>query len=119
MLATNAGPHGDGSIHTVGDLVRHIFSAEKRYVERLWGWPLTDTASIPTENNEALFQFGQLSRKGLGELVETFPTQKWDVAQDLKFPNWNASVKATPRKIVVHVLMHEICHWAQIAKRSA
>jgi uncharacterized damage-inducible protein DinB len=27
----------------------------------------------------------------------------------------NSSLKATPRKIVVHVLLHEIRHWAQIA----
>jgi hypothetical protein len=41
-----------------GDLVRHIFSAEKRYVERLSDRPLTDTASIPNDNLEALFGFG-------------------------------------------------------------
>src|SRR5439155_21550822 len=46
VLKITAGPHGDGRFGAVGDLVRHIFSAEKRYVERLSGRSLTDTASI-------------------------------------------------------------------------
>lgn len=55
VLAITAGPHGDGRFQTIGDLVRHIFSAEKRYVERLSNRPVTDTASILTNSVEALF----------------------------------------------------------------
>jgi uncharacterized damage-inducible protein DinB len=115
VLAISPGPHGDGRFQSVGELVRHIFSAEKRYVDRLSERPITYTGDIPTGDTEALFQFGQLSRKGLEELVERFPVQKWDVPLELRFPNWNASVKATPRKIVIHILIHEIRHWGQIA----
>ena len=42
VLKISAGPYGDGRFETVGELVRHIFSAEKRYVERLSGRGLTD-----------------------------------------------------------------------------
>ena len=35
VLTMSAGPHGDGRFQTIGDLVRHIFMAGKRYVERL------------------------------------------------------------------------------------
>jgi uncharacterized damage-inducible protein DinB len=112
-LKISAGPHGDGRFGTVGELVRHIFSAEKRYVERLSDRPLTDTASIPSDNVEALFRFGQQSRKELKEFVKTFPAQKWDVVKDFKILSY--SLRATPKKIVVHTLMHEIRHWAQIA----
>ncbi len=113
VLKTDAGPHGDGRFKTVGDLVRHIFSAEKRYVERLSGLPLTDKASIPNDDIEALFQFGQQSRKELQELVDTLPTQEWDIVRDFQIMHW--SLSATPRKIVTHVLVHEVRHWAQIA----
>jgi uncharacterized damage-inducible protein DinB len=113
VLKTSAGPHGDGRFGTVGELVRHIFSAEKRYVDRLSGRPITDTASIPNDNIEALFQFSRQSRKDLRQLLETFPAQEWDAQQEIKFPS--GSVKATPRKIVIHILLHEIRHWAQIA----
>lgn len=114
-LKISAGPHGDGRFKTVGDLVRHIFGAEKRYVERLTDRQLTDLASIPRDSLEALFQFGERSRKGLQEFVRTFPDEKWDVPQELRFPNLSATARVTPRKIVIHVAMHEIRHWAQIA----
>jgi len=113
VLKISAGPHGDGRFTTVGDLVRHIFSAETRYIDRLSDHPLTDTASIPNDNIEALFQFGERSRKQLREFLETFPAQKWDVPEDHKLGNHMLTL--TPRKIVVHVVLHEIRHWAQIA----
>jgi len=113
VLKISAGPHGDGRFETVGDLVRHMFSAEKRYIERLSGRPLTDAASIPNDKIEALFRFSQQSRKDLKQFVETFSAQEWDAPQDYKILNY--FLRATPRKIVVHVLMHEIRHWAQIA----
>ena len=56
VLKTSIGPHGDGRFSTVGDLVRHIFSAEKRYVERLLGRPLSDTSSVPVDNLEAVLK---------------------------------------------------------------
>lgn len=107
------GSHGDGRFETVGDLVRHMFSAEKRYIERLSGKPLTDTACISKDNVEVLFQFGQQSRRELMEFVETFPAQEWDIPNDYKI--LDRSLRATPKKIVIHILVHEIRHWAQIA----
>jgi uncharacterized damage-inducible protein DinB len=112
-LQISAGPHGDGRFQSVGELVKHIFSAERRYVERLSDRPLTDTASIPKDNIEAMFQFGRQSRKELRELVATFPAQEWDAPKDFKILSY--VVRATSRKIVTHVLMHEIRHWAQVA----
>lgn len=114
-LKISAGPHGDGRFETVGDLVWHIFGAEKRYVERLSGRPLTELSSIPNDEVEALFQFGEQSRKELKEFVEIFPAREWDVPRELHFPNLKLSARATPRKIVLHILMHEVRHWAQIA----
>jgi uncharacterized damage-inducible protein DinB len=47
----------------------------------------------------------------LEEFVEKLPADDWDVPRDFIF--MNNSMKATPRKLVVHVLVHEIRHWAQ------
>jgi len=113
VLKISAGPHGDGRFTTVGDLVKHMFSAEKRYIDRLSGRSLTDTASVPNDDVEALFRFSQQSRKDLKQFVEAFPGQEWDVPQDQKI--LNSVLTVTPRKIVVHILLHEIRHWAQIA----
>ena len=78
ILKVSAGPNGD-RFETVGDLVKHIFSAEKRYVERLSARPMTDTSSVPSDNIEALFQFGRESRNSLREFIGSFPADKWDV----------------------------------------
>jgi uncharacterized damage-inducible protein DinB len=113
VLRISAGSHGDGRFANVGQLVRHIFSAEKRYIERLSGRTLTDPASVSCDSVETLFDFGEQSRKDLKEFLEAFSDEKWDVPEDYKILTY--SLKATPRKIVIHVLMHEIRHWAQIA----
>lgn len=112
-LKIHLGPNRDGRFETVGDLVKHIFSAEKRYVERIAGQPLSDFAALPSNDVDALFQFSQQSRQALQHLLETFPKAEWDRPKDFKVLNY--AVKATPKKIVLHILMHEIRHWAQIA----
>ena len=112
VLATSVGAYGDSRFQTVGDLVRHIFSAEKRYIDRLSNRPLTDTAAIPSGSVEPLFQFGSQSRTDLKEFVEKLPAEDWDVLQGFSF--MNNFMRATPRKLVVHVQLHEIRHWAQI-----
>jgi uncharacterized damage-inducible protein DinB len=112
-LKTSVGPHGDNRFQTVGDVVKHIFSAETRYVERLSEKPLTDTASLPNDNLEALFGFGQQSRKALAEFIRTFPAEQWDILMDFDF--FGNLLKATPKKMIIHVLLHEVRHWAQIA----
>lgn len=113
VLETGVGSHGDGRFDTVGDLITHIFSAEIRYVERLSGQPLTDTATIQTDSIDALFQFGRKSRASLTRFLETFPSKEWHVPQELNI--LTHVLTTTPRRIVTHVLIHEIRHWAQIA----
>jgi hypothetical protein len=56
-LKISAGAHGDGRFGEIGELVRHIFSAEKRYVDELAGRALTDTGTLPTNDAEKLFSF--------------------------------------------------------------
>ena len=112
-LEISAGPHGDGRFASVGDLVRHIFTAEKRYVERITGRTLTDFAAVPNNDIETLFQFSRESRKELQELIATYPEQGWDEVREFHLLGY--FLRATPRKIVIHVLTHEIRHWAQIA----
>jgi uncharacterized damage-inducible protein DinB len=113
VLDMGAGPHGDGRFERVGDLVKHIFSAEKRYTERLSGRPLTDPAAIPNGPVEALFHFGRQSRTEFKAFLAILPAAEWDVPAE--FTILGHTIQATPRKIVMHVLTHEIRHWAQIA----
>jgi uncharacterized damage-inducible protein DinB len=113
VLKTSAGPHGDGRMNTAGEIIRHIFSAEKRYIDRLSGRELTDPASISAEKTEALFAFGESSRRELRQFIAQFPASQWDVPAEHKI--LTSALILTPRKIIVHVVMHEIRHWAQLA----
>jgi uncharacterized damage-inducible protein DinB len=113
VLEISLGPHGDGRFEKVGESIRHIFSAEKRYIERLSDRPMTDTAAIPACDIEALSQLGQQSRRELREFIEAFPSEAWDSPREFKL--MSSFLTATPKKIVTHVLVHEIRHWAQIA----
>lgn len=93
--------------------MRHIFSAEKRCVERLSIRPITDTATIPANSIEVLFQLGQQSRRELREFIEVITSEDWDAPRE--FTLMSNLLTATPKKIVTHILLHEIRHWAQIA----
>jgi len=113
VLKITAGPNSGTRFTSTGDLIKHMFSAEKRYVDRLSGRALTETAALPNDDIEALFRFGEQSRRGFKQFVETFPEQSWDIPEEHKLGN--SVLIVTPRKIVAHILLHEIRHWAQIA----
>jgi uncharacterized damage-inducible protein DinB len=112
-LALSAGPHGDGRFASVGDLVKHVFSAEQRYVQRLNGQSLTDLAAIASDDIDAVFAAGETGRRTLVELLRDFHPDQWDSPREFVILGYD--VTATPKKIVVHVLLHEVRHWAQIA----
>jgi uncharacterized damage-inducible protein DinB len=112
-LAVGLGPNGDGRITNVGELVRHIFSAEQRYTERIRGVPLTDTSTVPPHDVEALFEFGRQSRRALRALVADLPPERWDEAKEMQIGRFKVAV--SPRTMIVQAVTHEIRHWAQIA----
>jgi uncharacterized damage-inducible protein DinB len=112
-LGVTTGGHGDGRFPTVGGMIRHIFSSELRYAERIAGIPLTDTTVVAVDDPGALFLLGAVGRASFRGVMETLPVAQWSMP--LEFSLFNTIVRATPRKIVMHVLTHEIRHWAQVA----
>jgi uncharacterized damage-inducible protein DinB len=112
-LAIPSGPNGDGRFQTLGELVRHVFSAERRYVDRLRGQEPADTSRIATDSAKPLFEFGEQSRRGFRAFIESMPADEWDTPHEFQLMTFR--IRATPRKIAAHILMHEIRHWAQIS----
>ena len=112
--------HGDAPLQlalagelcpTVGALVRHIFSPALHYTEFMQGaTELTDIGDIPTDNAAALFAFGRQSHARLREFCDQAQPADWTRTHEPR-----AGVHVSTRKIVLHVLLHELRHWAQVA----
>ncbi len=75
--------------------------------------PLTDTTVVAADDPGALFLLGAVGRASFRGVLETLPVTQWSMP--VEFSLFNSTVRATPRKIVMHVLTHEIRHWAQVA----
>ena len=112
-LAVGLGAHSDGKLQNIGELIRHIFSAEQRYVERCREVPLSDTSKVPAGDVEALFAFGDASRRALRELLATFPEGRWDESQEHQIGPYR--LRVTPRTMIIQAVTHELRHWAQVA----
>src|SRR5690242_7756810 len=106
VLDTNAGPGGDGRFETIRDLIRHIFWAERRYMERLAGLPLSEPSSVPAATAEQLFEFGRKTRAEFRRFLAEFPESDADTGREMTI--LTHAVIASPRKIVTHVVLHEI-----------
>ena len=113
VLSVGLGPNSDGRFNTIGELIRHIFSAEKRYVERVLRVPLSDTSVVPAGDAEALFRFGEESRRALRELLATTPDTEWDTPREMKVGK--QVLQVTARAMIIQATTHELRHWAQIA----
>src|SRR3954466_1881447 len=98
-LAIGVGANADGRIRNVGELVRHIFSAEQRYVERIQELPVTDASNVSAESIEALFALGRLTRARLRQLLVDFPSDKWDTPRDVQVATTKCTI--TPRTMLV------------------
>jgi uncharacterized damage-inducible protein DinB len=112
-FAVGMGPNANTQIGTVGELVRHIFAAEQRFVERIQSLPLSDANGVPANDVDALFALGRDTRKHMMELLRDLPSDRWELPMELQFGPRKAML--LPKTMVVQSLTHEIRHWAQIA----
>ena len=112
VLTMSIGPHGDGRFEKIGDLVRHIFGAEHRYVDILSAQTPADVSAVPTGDIDALFDFGVKSRSVLKEFASKLDDGEWNTPRNFRLMDF--AITASPKKVLCHVLMHEIRHWAQI-----
>jgi uncharacterized damage-inducible protein DinB len=102
----------DGRFATVGALVDHIFLVEERHLARLQKRDVPSESGIATEV-APLFEYGTRVRKALRDFVSTLPDSDAQVVRI--FTVQSGSFSLTPRKLLFHIAVHEIRHWAQIA----
>ena len=97
----------------VREMLLHIFAVELRYAERL-----LDVAEVtPYEAHtdlspSALFAAGDKARKMLAEYL----AKASDLDTVISFPTRSfGTLIASKRKIAIHMLLHGVRHWAQLA----
>lgn len=100
--------------NSIGALILHIFGPEFRYVQSLQGIPTDDYRGRPSHHVEQLFGFGIESRKLMRKFVAGLTDPQWRSV--VEFDIGPRHYQATVRKVILHVLLHEIRHWAQIAR---
>ena len=100
---------------TIGALILHIFGPELRFVQRIRGEPLTEYRERPSRTVEEVFGFGIETRQALNAFLAGAKADDWSRVVD--FPiSGRGNCRATVRKAILHSLIHEIRHWAQISR---
>jgi uncharacterized damage-inducible protein DinB len=102
-----------GRLPTVGKLIDHIFLVERRHLQRLTESPLAESTGLTGNNAPPLFDYGASVRRELEQYVADLNEDEADQARTLivREQEW----PMTPRKLLFHILLHEIRHWAQVA----
>ena len=98
---------------TVGKLIDHIFLVERRHLQRLMELPLADRTGLTGNNAPPLFDYGASVRRELEQYVADLDEDVADQPRvfEVRAQQW----PMTPRKLLFHILLHELRHWAQIA----
>ncbi|HLJ46512.1 MAG TPA: DinB family protein [Bryobacteraceae bacterium] len=107
-------PIGGDRETTVGALILHIFGPEQRYIQRLRNQQLSEYRARPSDRVDAVFGYGLETRKLMRDYVARAKPEEWE--RVIEFEVSGRKYRATARKVVLHALLHEIRHWAQIAR---
>ncbi|HSC27079.1 MAG TPA: DinB family protein [Vicinamibacterales bacterium] len=103
----------DLRLPTVGRLIDHIFLVERRHLQRLTGDPLSSSTGLSANNAPPLFDYGASVRRELEHFIAELDEEA--AGEVRTFDVMDREWPMTPRKLLFHILVHEIRHWAQIA----
>lgn len=103
-----------GRLPTVGKLVDHIFLVEHRHLQRLMEIKPSDQTGLTGNNATPLFDYGASVRRELEQYVADLDMD--EAADQVRtFVVGEQPWPMSSRKLLFHMLLHEIRHWAQIA----
>ena len=102
-----------GRLPTVGKLIDHIFLVEQRHLQRLMDVKLSEQTGLTGNNAPPLFDYGASVRRELEQYVADLDDEQADQRRSfvVREQEWPMS----SRKLLFHMLVHEIRHWAQVA----
>ena len=102
-----------GRFATVGALIDHVFLVERRHLQRLRDAPLDTKTGLSGHHAPPLFDYGASVRRELEQLADDLDPDVADEVRMLEVRERQWPV--TSRKLLFHILVHEIRHWAQVA----
>jgi uncharacterized damage-inducible protein DinB len=98
----------------VSDFLLHIFASEYRSAQRLLGEPMTPNTEFKWRSVEELFAIADAAREKLREFVAKAPA---NIAEVQSYPSLTlGEIKASPKKLLTHAVVHSIRHWAQLTR---
>jgi uncharacterized damage-inducible protein DinB len=103
----------EGRFATVAALIDHIFLVEARHVARLQGSPVPEASGVREGDRDALFAYAGRTRDALRAYAAKLDDV--DALKPRDFTVQSGTYRMTPRKLLLHICLHETRHWAQIA----
>jgi uncharacterized damage-inducible protein DinB len=103
----------EGRFATVGALIDHIFLVETRHLARLQKQPVPDASGVKAGDIDALFAYAARTRDGLRAYASRL--DDIDAGTPREFTVQSGTARMTPRKLLFHIGLHELRHWAQIS----
>src|SRR5262245_19676604 len=103
----------DGRFPTVASLINHIFLVEHRHTLRLHGKELPTASGVSAGDVDALWAYADSGRRGVRAYLPTLKAEDVNKPRDVVVATGNHPM--SPRKLLFHMALHEVRHWAQIA----
>jgi uncharacterized damage-inducible protein DinB len=103
-----------GRFPTVEALVDHIFLVEVRHTRRLQRQDLPSDTGVVTGDVGGLFAYAARGRRGVIDYLATLTPQDAASPRDVVVQS-GGTFRMTPRKLLFHMALHEVRHWAQVA----
>ncbi len=112
--ALNTTVQPGGRFPTVWSLVDHTLLVEVRHTLRLKREDLPGQTGVAVNDIDGLFAYGARGRVALHAYLQTLTAEDATTPREVVVQS-GGNFKMTPRKLLFHMALHEVRHWAQIA----
>ena len=102
-----------GRFPHLGSLLDHMFLSERRHLSRLEGAVPPDTTGVVMGDWTALFDYAAAGRAGLRRYLAGLGEERR--TETLEVGVQTRTFTVTRRKLLLHIVVHEIRHLAQVA----
>lgn len=99
---------------TVADFLVHLIGSEYRMGQRLLGETMTPDRELKLETVEQFFELADKAREKLLQYLAN-STERFEEVKS--YPSHTlGEIKASPKKMMLHAVLHSSRHWAQLAR---